>query len=75
MRPLNSREKDLTGDASNLQQVGSSGLHLAVEDRDYDFKFDEVLGLDGTQEELFKRVLPQLFCSVLHIGIATHKCN
>lgn len=67
MRPLNNREKDLTGNESNLQQVGSSGLHLTVEDRDYDFKFDEVLGVDGTQEELFKRVVPQFPCSVLCI--------
>ena len=64
LRPLNDREKDLTGTESNLQQVGSSGLHLAVGYRDYDFKFDEVLGVDGTQEELFKRAVPQLACKV-----------
>ena len=55
---MSDREKDLTGNESNVQQVGSSGLHLAVEGRGYDFKFDEVLGVDGTQKELFKRVVP-----------------
>jgi hypothetical protein len=54
MRPLNQRETDLSGNASNLHQLGSSGLHLSVEDREYDFTFDQVIGADGTQEELFK---------------------
>lgn len=55
VRPTNEREIDLAGDACSLQERGSSSLHLRVDERAYDFKFDEVLGSDGSQEELFQR--------------------
>ena len=55
VRPTNQREIELAGDACSLQERGSSSLHLRVGERTYDFKFDELLGSDGSQEELFQR--------------------
>ena len=55
VRPTNQREIELAGEACSLQERGSSSLHLRVGERTYDFKFDELLGHDGSQEELFQR--------------------
>eukprot|EP00892_Ulva_mutabilis_P001902 jgi/Ulvmu1/11712/UM008_0123.1 len=56
VRPTNEREIELAGDSFCLQERGSSSLHLRVDERTYDFKFDELLGSDGSQEELFQLV-------------------
>lgn len=65
-RPLNDREADLAGEDCNLQQWGAGGLQLAVEGRNYSFEFDEVLGRDAPQEDLFQRVpAPRLVCLLL----------
>lgn len=54
-RPQNERETGLTGEGCSLQQRGAGGLQLAVEGRSYSFEFDDVLGNDGSQEEIFQR--------------------
>jgi hypothetical protein len=77
LRPLNSRENSVSGKDCSLQQLGSSSLYLKVEGRDYNFRFDDVMGEDGSQEELFKRallpvdvaVLIMLACSSMLISI------
>lgn len=68
VRPTNDREIDLAGDACSLQERGSSSLHLRVDERAYAFKFDDVLGSDGSQEELFQRA------TVIYKICAPHCC-
>lgn len=43
-------------DECSLQQRGARGLQLAVEDRNYSFDFDDVLGNSGSQEDIFQCV-------------------
>lgn len=56
LRPLNERELTATGDHKSLEQRGISSLHLYVNNRHHDYRFDEVVGADGTQEDIFTLV-------------------
>lgn len=56
LRPLNERELTAVGDHKSLEQRGISTLHLFVNNRHHDYRFDDVVGADGTQEDIFTLV-------------------
>jgi hypothetical protein len=58
LKPAGASECDCERGASRTEVVrsdGTSNVHLVIEDRKFDFQFDEVVGTDGTQEDIFKR--------------------
>lgn len=56
IRPLNERELTSVGDHKSLEQRGISTLHLFVNNRHHDYRFDDVVGADGTQDDIFTLV-------------------